>query len=95
MIQSGHHHGWRICLLLLMWPFVAQTQTTPYQWHLQTGLAAVPPASFRPTMAYDTVHGVSLCIPTSSDDFPGTWGDGTEAIGRHRRMRQPRIADVL
>jgi hypothetical protein len=74
----------RICLLLLLWPVIARAQPTPFQWHLQTGLAVAPSASFHPTMAYDPVRDVVLCVPSRAEsgdirDYPGTWRwDGNE-----------------
>ena len=70
----------RLYLFLFLLPWVAPAQPTPYEWHLPIGSAVAPPASFADAMAYDTVRGVTLCIPPIIDgDFPGTWKwDGSE-----------------
>src|SRR4030095_6719606 len=90
-------------LLLLLWPIAAQAQPTPYQWHLQTGLAVVPPAAFRPAMTYDPVRRIALCIvPANSGDFQGTWrGDGigwtppTDASSTERRNEVQVVFDTV
>ena len=88
--------------LLLLWPLIGHTQSTPYEWHLPIGSAVAPQASFRPTMAYDTVRGVTLCIPSSSIDFPGTWRwDGsdwtppTDASSTERRNPVQIVFDTI
>jgi hypothetical protein len=68
-----------IYLFLLLWPVVALPQTTPYQWHLQTGLSPVPPPGDAPSMSYDTARKLTFCLPSSpvntnlTRPFPGIW----------------------
>lgn len=66
----------RVYLFLLICSVVAEIQSAAYQWHQQFGLPVAPPYSFFPSMAYDSVRGLTLYVPgrvNGEDDFKGTW----------------------